>query len=289
MPVSSPVRIVTRHPSDPVRIEGPLPSYPNTVTVGNNLSDYTTIQAAIDSITDAAETNPYQVNIAPGNYVEDLTTKAYVHLRAPAARIVGNHTVGDNAFIKAHELTADSGTIVTKTGTGLSTIDIDRLTVPDGGIGAVNQTATSILFLLCRLVQVGANAIGLGDGTTGFGHTHLSIQDLYLAGDNCIGVAGLGTRSIVGFIDHILELGTPTGTTGISVFANGIVRLNINEIVCDTAYNVVATGTLDLIVGRITGTRTQAGGATVRENGMPTTNPGAGLVWSNNGVPTVGS
>lgn len=285
---SMPVRITTGYPSDPVRIDGPLPNYPNTVTVGDNLSDYTTIQAAIDAITDAVADNPYQINIAPGVYTEDITGKAWVNLYGPSADVVGNLTMPDNCVITLGIITA-AGTVVTKTGSALSVLNVEQLTVANGGIGILNQTVTSILHFHCNRLQVGASGIGIGDGTTGFGHTHLDIQDLYLAGDSAIGIAALGSRNIVGFIDHILELGTPVTTTGIAVLANGVVRISVSEVVCDVVYNVVATGTLHIVAANLSGTRTQAGGANVRENGFPTTNPGAGLVYINNGVPTVGS
>jgi hypothetical protein len=39
------------------------------------------VQGAIDSITDASEDNPYLVWVAPGEYLESVTMKPYVHLQ----------------------------------------------------------------------------------------------------------------------------------------------------------------------------------------------------------------
>lgn len=55
--------------------------YQQTVTVAKSGADYTLIQDAIDSISDAAANKPYVVLIYPGTYTEDITMKAWVSLR----------------------------------------------------------------------------------------------------------------------------------------------------------------------------------------------------------------
>jgi hypothetical protein len=55
--------------------------YQNVVIVAQSGGDYTSVQAAIDSITDAAAGNPYLVWVAPGVYEEQVTMKPYVHLQ----------------------------------------------------------------------------------------------------------------------------------------------------------------------------------------------------------------
>jgi hypothetical protein len=70
----------------------------NMLTVAKSGGDYTSVQAAIDSIHDASAGNAYLVWISPGVYSETVTLKPHIHLQgaAQAATIitssVGNAT-----------------------------------------------------------------------------------------------------------------------------------------------------------------------------------------------------
>jgi hypothetical protein len=56
-------------------------AYENVVIVAKSGGDYSSVQAAIDSISDAAAGNPYLVWVAPGVYSETVEMKPFVHLQ----------------------------------------------------------------------------------------------------------------------------------------------------------------------------------------------------------------
>jgi len=55
--------------------------YAGVVIVAKSGGDYASIQAAIDSISDAAEDNPYLVWVAPGVYEEQVRMAPYIHVQ----------------------------------------------------------------------------------------------------------------------------------------------------------------------------------------------------------------
>jgi pectin methylesterase-like acyl-CoA thioesterase len=55
-------------------------NYSNTVTVAKSGGDFTSIQSAIDSITNANSTSPYAILIYSGTYTEQITMKSNVNL-----------------------------------------------------------------------------------------------------------------------------------------------------------------------------------------------------------------
>jgi len=73
------------------------PYYAEIVTVALEGGDFSTIQGAIDSITDASAAKPYVVRIYPGIYVENVVLKNAVNLQGvgPLGAVVIRNTTGD--------------------------------------------------------------------------------------------------------------------------------------------------------------------------------------------------
>jgi pectin methylesterase-like acyl-CoA thioesterase len=68
--------------------------YQQVVTVAKAGGDYTSIQDAIDSITDASDSKRYAVKVYPGNYAEAVTMQDYVDIIGTGrtnSRITGTH------------------------------------------------------------------------------------------------------------------------------------------------------------------------------------------------------
>jgi hypothetical protein len=107
--------------------------YQNVVIVAQNGGDYTSVQAAINSITDAAASNPYLVWVAPGVYSETVTMKPYVHLQG----------AGQQAVIITSTVSSSSDWPPTQATLKLaSDTSLRDLTVGNGG---VSDTQTAVL------------------------------------------------------------------------------------------------------------------------------------------------
>jgi len=74
-------RAVSAESADTVAWSGILGRPPGTINVATSGADFTSIQAAIDSISDASSTNKYLIQVAPGVYSETVTMKPGVHLQ----------------------------------------------------------------------------------------------------------------------------------------------------------------------------------------------------------------
>jgi hypothetical protein len=200
-------------------------------------------------------------------YDEDLALTADIHLFAPTATIIGSMDLNDDtsAFIGKHYTETNSEVCVRKLGS--SSHAHYRANVVDlrgtGGAltsceGLRNNTNGGILFADIGVMFVGASGLGVTDGgSSTLGHIHFNIKDLYLTGNSGVAIGVSASASnIIGYVDHILELGTPTTTTAISIAnAGAVVKLTASEIIADTVYNISA-GSLYLTCPKVTGTRT---------------------------------
>lgn len=224
-----------------------------------------TIQAAIDTASAAtpSATNRYAVVVVDaGVYTEDLTGVQYVDIDARFATLAGTLSMqGDsiNRFYRVQS-TGNGGILVQKSGANTTAYfygqEVDG-SAHSNVTNLRNLSNNGIAFFVVGKVTVGASGTGVGDQTNGIGHIHANIEDLYLAGNSAVGVAKTsGAGNVVIYVQHILETGSPTGTTGVSIGATGEVYLIANELIADTAYNITAGGVLRGFVGNLSGVLT---------------------------------
>ena len=142
-------------------------SYQNTITVSPDGGNFTTIQSAIDAITNSSSSNRYLVLVYPGVYSEAITVnnKSYIDIvgiSGPEATKItqtatavltisgnsGNFRIqGLNFDVSADTRTGGSVIDLSGTGTGISIKD-NKITwlvgTGSGGIGvSINSTATA--------------------------------------------------------------------------------------------------------------------------------------------------
>ena len=202
-------------------------------------------------------------------YTENITVPTAISIDAKGATLIGTASItgGSELFLDRHFANANNQSMLTCEGAGEGPA-IYWANISDGrgtggaltGVNNVRNTGGGgkNLFSRVGILYVGASGTGVGDVSSGnAGHIHIELLDLYLAGNNSIGILGssqgAGSSNIVGWIDHIIEIGSVTGTVGISMTAVGaVVKLTASEIVADTAYNIT-TGSLYISCPKITG------------------------------------
>ena len=141
------------------------PGYARTLIVAASGGDFTSVQAAVNSITDASATNPYLIWIAPGVYAETVTLKPYVHLQG----------AGRDVTVLQGSITDDDGSPTDKATLILdSNTSVRDLTVNNSG--SSGQTRVGIL------VPVGRSSVLIADVTVSTGGTARSSHALWVAG-----------------------------------------------------------------------------------------------------------
>jgi len=130
-----------------------VPAYDNVVVVAKSGGDFVSVQAALDSITDATEQNHYLVWIAPGVYTETVTMKEFVDIEGSGQLSTRITYVGSPEY--------NTGTIV-----GASSAELRDITVVNTGGGAnangiYNNNASPRLTRIALYVN-GANAYNIG-------------------------------------------------------------------------------------------------------------------------------
>jgi hypothetical protein len=192
--------------------------YQNVVVVAKSGGDYTSVQAAIDSITDAESNNQYLVWVAPGMYEEQVTMKPYVHLQGAGQEVT---VIWSNA--SSSEWPPDAATLVLASDTSLR-----DLSVRNFGTGDTNTALLGTGGIMRTLVaDVTAQATGSGGVNNlaiflgGYG-TSVTLQQMNALGEDGSNLnAGLYNQ---GGAAAVLLGGSFTGRGG--TYARGISSRN---------------------------------------------------------------
>lgn len=196
-----------------------------TVRVAKTGGDFTSVKAAVDSITDASVLKPYVVIVHPGIYQEDpFLMKSYVTVQAvPFARAVVLQTTDPNAhFIQAAPASALVGiSLYGPNSAGFACINHDtnnpipfvmsQVTIQRGNIGirlAPPASTAVVIATLCGYEEVGAS-VGTWCSVSGFGFASIAIARITTAVPGAIttGVSVVGANAEV-FITNA-NIGAP--------------------------------------------------------------------------------
>lgn len=99
----------------------------NIVTVAESGGEFTDIESAIDSITDASALNPYAIFIAAGTYTitDTIELPSYIHLVGSgrdATRLIGDKSGGGHLLRMSAETSASNLSVLHHGGTNLAAI-----------------------------------------------------------------------------------------------------------------------------------------------------------------------
>lgn len=213
------------------------------------------------------------IGLDAGTYLESagIEVDAYVDIYAPTARLTTDAsptastalTVNHSSHVRFGLIEPGNnvnGVVKANVSGDPPTVTVDQLTLTGSGVGVFNTAFSSGGAMMFRAQKLYVDTgIGIGDASGGVGHTHIFVGDLYFTGDNSVGLSLFSGGSIVGTLEHIVDIGGGSNTTGISI-TDGDIEINSNLIVADVAYNVSASGRLSMFVNRLVGTETVTSG-----------------------------
>jgi pectin methylesterase-like acyl-CoA thioesterase len=133
--------------------------YANLLVVAQSGGDFSSVQAALDSITDAGAANPYLVYVAPGVYTEQVMLKPYVTLAGAGEGTTILRWMGGS---QSPGSSSDSATLV-----GADNAALRHLTVESDGTGQdfvvaiYNNGASPAISQVTATASGGSNSYGV--------------------------------------------------------------------------------------------------------------------------------
>jgi hypothetical protein len=187
-------------------------NYGGLVVVARIGGNYTSIQAAIDSVHGASAGNPYLVWVAPGTYSESITMKPNVHLAG----------AGQNVTIITSSATNLSSPYVTATLVLTAHVSVRNLSIYNG---SANGTGYSIALLApdgagATIADATVSARGTSDHNAGI-RASGSDTDLILEDVTATATNASGYNTALYAVDGpslTLEHGTYTGRGGSNAY-----------------------------------------------------------------------
>ncbi|MDO8414195.1 MAG: pectinesterase family protein [Gallionellaceae bacterium] len=120
------------------------------VVVAASGGDYTTISAALNAINPSAS-NPYEIEVLPGTYVENVTLKSYVHLKGAGREVTFIQSPNGNTAVNCNGITnvAISGFSLANSGEGISiaygtNVTIANNIISGNGTGIMNYYGSAV-------------------------------------------------------------------------------------------------------------------------------------------------
>ena len=207
-------------------------NYANRIVVAKSGGDFSSVQAAIDSITAASGESPYLVWIAPGTYNEVVTMKPFVHLQgAGEGATVISSDISSGPVVSERPTTPTAGTLRLAANSTLR-----DLTVVNTGTNEFHVALWTVDGVAEAVVEnVSARAVGNSDGVNlaasiNGSRSHVILKNVTALSEN-------GNDFNIGLNIHeataTLRGGTFTGRGG-NDYAHGIQNLGGATLVAES-------------------------------------------------------